>query len=236
MNFLLQANSFLHAGNVLYLIAYLVRDVLWLRVISVAGMLALLAFYWMQPTPMYMAIAWNSLFMAVNIVQISILILERRPVFLGEEELHLYRTLFRSLKPVEFKKLLSIADWKKAKAGEELIAQNKPVDSLVLISSGRGAVEMDDRHVAYVYSGQFVGEMGFLTEQDATARVVAVAPTDYLAWPTAKLRSLLAATPGLHVKFQGVLGRDVVGKLHHEAVSTAHPSRVATELREAGIE
>lgn len=227
---------FLHAGNVLYLLAYLVRDVLWLRVLTVVGTLSLIAYDYLQPTPLYAAVAWCSLFTLVNIVQIAILILERRPVFLGEEELRIYRVLFHTLKPREFAKLLSIAEWKKAKKGEELVAQNQPVPALLLLSNGRAAVDMDGRHVAEVYSGQFVGEMGFLTEQNASARVVASATTDYLAWPTAKLRSLLAVTPALHVKFQGILGGDLVGKLYHEAVSAAHPSRVITALRNSGLE
>jgi CRP-like cAMP-binding protein len=227
---------FLHAGNILYLAAYLVRDVLWLRAITVLGTLSLIVYYYLQPMPLYAPIAWCTLFTLVNVVQIALLVLERRPVFLGEEELHLYRTLFRSLKPREFSKLLSIAEWRKAQAGELLVAQDQPVADLLLIASGRGTVEMDGRHVAHVYSGQFVGEMGFLTEQNASARVVASEPTEYLAWPVATLRSLLALTPPLHVKFQGILGGDLVGKLYHEAVSAAHPSRVITTLRRAGVE
>lgn len=233
---LLQTANFLHAGNVLYLLAYLVRDVLWLRLLTVAGMISLMAFYWLQPTPMYNAIAWNMLFMLVNVVQIGLLVLERRPVFLGEEELHLYRTLFRSLKPREFTRLLSLAEWKQAKPGEELVAQHQPVKTLLLMTSGRATVEVDDRHVADVFAGQFVGEMGFLTEQNATARVVAHETVDYLAWRTGRLRAVLAATPALHVKVQGILGRDLVRKLHDEAVSAAHPSRVITALRNAGVE
>jgi hypothetical protein len=236
MTILFQTDNFLHAGNILYLFAYLVRDVLWLRLLTVAGMISLMVFYWLQPTPMYAPIVWNSLFTFVNVVQIAILVLERRPVFLGEEELHLYRTIFRSLRPREFARLFAIAEWKKAKEGEELVAQNEPVQALVLIASGRGEVEMDGRRVADVFAGQFVGEMGFLTELPASARVVATATTDYLAWPTEKLRSLLAAAPAIHVKFQAILGRDLVDKLHREAVSAAHPSLTSTMLRNAGLQ
>jgi hypothetical protein len=233
---LFAVDNFLHVGNVLYLLAYLVRDVLWLRLLTVAGMISLMAWYWLQPTPMYGPIAWNSLFLLVNVVQIGILILERRPVFLGEEEMHLYRTVFRSLKPREFTRLLQFAEWRRGRPGDELVAQQKPVETLALIYSGRASVEVDGRHVADVHAGQYVGEMGFLTDQVASARVIVRDTTEYLAWPTDKLRQMLLAHPSLHLKFQGILGRDLVGKLHNEALSAAHPSQVATQLRNAGVQ
>lgn len=228
--------NLLHVANVLYLASYSVRSVLWLRVLTVVAITCMMPYYYTRPTPMYDAMGWNSVFLAINLVQITLLVLERRPVFLGEEEMHLYRTLFRSLKPREFTALLAIADWKKAKPGDRLLEQNKPVDALLLISNGRGTVELDGRYVADVGACQFVGEMGFLTEQVASARVTAATPTDYLAWPAAKLRELLYASPVLHVKLQGILGADLVAKLRREAMSAAHPSILFTALKEAGAE
>jgi hypothetical protein len=226
----------IHLANVLYLASYSVRSVLWLRVLTVVAICCMMPYYLYREAPLYDAMAWNAVFLVINVIQIALLILERRPVFLGEEEMHLYRTLFRSLKPREFTTLLSIAEWRKAKPGDVLLEQNKPVDALMLISNGRGTVELDNRYVADVTACQFVGEMGFLTEQCASARVIATSPTDYLAWPASKLRALLQATPVLHVKLQGILGADLVAKLRREAHSAAHPSGLFDALREAGAE
>lgn len=230
-------NLFLHLGNILYLLAYSVRDILWLRVLTVVATLCLIKYYFCcNETPLYAPIAWSSLFTFVNVVQIAILIVERKPVFMGEEELELYKTVFRTLKPREFIKLLSIAEWKRAQRGEELLQQDEPVRNLVLLSSGQGIVEVDGRPVAEVGAGQFVGEMGFLTDRSASARVVTSMPTDYLCWPVDKLRALLNATPHLHLKVQGVLGTDVVEKLRREGFSAAHPSKVMSMHRRAAAE
>ena len=227
----------LNIGNVLYLLAYSVRDILWLRILTVMANLFLIIYYYSCPTgAQYAAIGWNSLFTAVNIVQIVLLILERRPVFFAEDELRIYRTIFHTLKPREFSKLLEIADRKKAGVGDKLLEQGKLVTELLLISSGSGTVELDGRHVAEVAAGQFVGEMGFLTEQEASARVTASVPTEYLAWPTEELRALLIETPELHVKVQGILGTDMVAKLRKESMEAAHPSRFMTAFRDKGLE
>ncbi|HMP08038.1 MAG TPA: hypothetical protein PJ982_16945, partial [Lacipirellulaceae bacterium] len=77
--------NLLHLGNVLYLVAYSVRDMLWLRIITVIATLCLMPYYYFRDEPLYAPIAWCTLFTLVNLVQIAILILEKRPVFLGEE-------------------------------------------------------------------------------------------------------------------------------------------------------
>ena len=227
-------NLFLNLGNVLYIVAYSVRDMLWLRIITVVATLCLMPYYYYQPKPLYAPIGWATLFTIVNVVQIVILILEERPVFFGERELSLYRAIFPTLKPREFAKLLTVAEWKTAEAGQVLLEQDQPVPALILLSSGRGSVELDGKHVANVTGGQFIGEMGFLTQHNASARVSAAMTTEYLAWPTAKLRALLAASPALHVKLQGVLGSDLIVKLRREALSAAHPSQLLSALRKVG--
>lgn len=217
----------LHFGNVLYLLAFAVRDILWLRIIIVVGTLCLLPYFFCcSASPLYAPITWNLLFLSVNIVQITRLILERQPVFLGEKEQQLYRMNFQTLTPREFVRLLSIADWKQAIVGEELLSQGHPISELMLLASGRGTVEIDGRYVAEVTSGQFVGEMGFLTNEEASARVVTVTPTEYLTWPVERLRELLNQSPDLHVKVQGILGNDLVEKLRQESMDAAHPSRI----------
>jgi CRP-like cAMP-binding protein len=214
---LLPADALLHLGNVLFLVAYMVRDILWLRILTVVATLCLLPYYCVQKTPLYAPIFWCSLFTIVNLVQIALLILERRPVFFGDEELHLYRHVFSGMRPREFAKLLSIAEWRRATAGEKLLRQGEPAPDLILISSGGGSVLVDDRHVAELAAGQFIGEMGYLTNRDASASVIARDTTDYLAWPVEKLRALLGENTALHHKLLGVLGNDLAEKLRREA-------------------
>jgi hypothetical protein len=54
---------------------------------------------------------------------------------------------------------------------------------------------------------------------------------EYLAWPATELRSLFETSPQLHVKFQGILGVDLVEKLRQEGYASAHPSKVMETYR-----
>jgi len=214
-----------HFGNILYLVAYLVRDILWLRIITVAAIAAMLPYYYCcHSSPQYQPIAWCSLFVAVNLVQIGLLIWERRPVFVGDEELRIYREVFNSMTPREFVKLLSLAEWQKLADSEELLKQDQPVMALSLVSEGRGSVRIDDRHVASIGAKQFVGEMAFLTDAPASASVVAKSNLHVLSWPLDKLHPFLVDEPEIHFKLRGVLGTDLVEKLRHRGFATAHPS------------
>lgn len=217
----------LHIGNILYLFSYSVRDILWLRILTVVAICSMMPYYYCcSANPLLEPIAWNAVFAVVNLVQIGMLIMERRPVFLGEDELRLYRLVFSSLSPREFMKLMSIGEWKTATEGQALLLQHEPVNELSLVSKGRGSVEVDGRHIAEIEPGQFVGEMGFLTKQNASASVIARLPVEYIAWSDEQLRLLFKDAPQIHVKVQGILGSDLVEKLRQEGFAAAHPSKI----------
>jgi len=222
----------LHLGNILYLLAYSVRDILWLRILTVVATLSLIPYYYCcSLTPLYAPIGWCTLFTLVNVFQIGMLIMERRPVFLGEDELRLYKMVFRSFSPREFTKLMSIAQWKTANENQPLLLQDESVEQLALISTGRGRVEVDGRYIAEVSPGQFVGEMGFLTQQLASASVIASLRVEYLAWPVDQLKALFEDAPQLQVKVQGILGTDLVEKLRLEGYASAHPSQIMNKYQ-----
>ena len=161
---------------------------------------------------MWASIGWNTVFMAINIWRIVLLLLERRPVRLSERDLRLYRRVFRSLTPREFVKLLALGRWEEAAADTRIVERERALDRLMVITSGRTAVRVGER-VVELSEGQFVGEMSFITGEPPTADVVALDSVHYVAWPKTELRRFLADHPGIRAAWQAVLGADLVGKL-----------------------
>ena len=70
----------LYGANILYLISYAVRDILWLRILTVVAASILIAYFWLLPEPLYTVVYWNLLFTGINIYWVTRLMLERRPV------------------------------------------------------------------------------------------------------------------------------------------------------------
>src|SRR6185503_14081738 len=114
-------------------------------------------YFALLPVPLLAPVAWNAIFAVINCAQIARLLLERRPVELAEREARLYRLVFRAMSPREVKRLCGAAHWEEAAAGERIVARNVDLDRLMLVYSGRAAVEADGRRLAELRDGQFIG-------------------------------------------------------------------------------
>src|SRR3984957_4844827 len=202
----------LHVANVLYLLSYLVKDILWLRLLTVVAGVLLMTWAFLQQQPLWVSIAWNALFLAINLYQSWRLILERRPVRLSERDALLYRLTFRTLTPREFVKLLALGRWEEAAPETRIVERAQALDPLMVIASGRTAVKVGER-VVELGEGRFVGEMSFITGQTPAADVVAIDAIRYVSWPKAELTTFLAQHPALRAAWQAVLGADLVSKL-----------------------
>lgn len=202
----------LHVANVVFLLSYLVKDILWLRLLTSLGGVLLMVWAFAQPQPLWASLAWNAVFLAINVWRIALLLLERRPVHLSDRDLGLYRRVFRALTPREFVQLLALGRWEEAKPEQRIVERARELDRLMVIASGRAAVRVGER-VVELGEGRFVGEMSFITGEAPTADVVALDPIRYVSWPKAELRAFLAEHPALRAAWQAVLGADLVGKL-----------------------
>jgi len=205
----------LHIANILWLCAYLVRDILWLRMLTVVGFIAAVPYYAGGETVMVEPLVWMGVSLSINLFQIFLLFRERWPRDLQDAERELYDTVFSDLSPGEFVKLLKVGAWHTTKAGETLVADGTVVGHMMVLSSGEAEVRKGDTLLASLKPGQFVGEMSFLTGDKAGADVIAPGVAKLMRWPQTELEAFLAKHGGLSFKVRGVLGRDVVAKLRH---------------------
>src|SRR6187401_3683422 len=87
----MQALDYLvHFSNILLLVAYSVRDILWLRWFAVAAALTNIPYFLLQGNILWPPVMWALVFTAINLYQISRIYLERRPVVLSSDEQRLY--------------------------------------------------------------------------------------------------------------------------------------------------
>ncbi|MCO4754216.1 MAG: cyclic nucleotide-binding domain-containing protein [Bacteriovoracaceae bacterium] len=197
-------------GNLSYMLvacSFMVRDMLWLRGLSImASCCGIFYSSTVAKTPLWTPIVWSCVFIGLNVYHISRLILENRGITFTDKEQELYQTCFSTLSPLEFKKLNDIAEWKQISENEKIIEQGQKMTSLYLIYSGITNVVVDGKKVAELRDGQFIGEMSFMTEGDATATVVSEHPTEYLTWNQEGLKGLMARNPSLLFSLQKSMG------------------------------
>lgn len=205
--------NLIHLANVLLLLSFLVADIVWLRLLNVLAGLAFILYFASGAPPSWAAVAWNALFVSINVVQIWRVLLERRPVRLSADELALYQLAFRTLTPREFSYLLAIGGWQEAGPGQCMVEQGVRLDRVLVLRSGRADVVCGGALVAELVAGQLIGEMAFLTDAATSAAVVARETTHYYALPSAALRALFKRHPGLRTGVQMIIGTDLVAKL-----------------------
>ena len=71
-------------------------------------------------------------------------------------------------------------------------------------------VLVNDKKVAELKDGQFVGEMSFLTEKPATATCVVKHDTELLVWRQREFKELLKRNPSLYYSIQSLLSAQLV--------------------------
>jgi len=200
-----------HLAFGLIAFSFLVKDILWLRLVSILASAFGMAYnYFIPANPMWIAIGWNGIFIGLNLYHIAVLVYEKRPIKMAPKDKELYQTLFKDMTPVEYLKISKIASWKKFAAGDVMIRQEHMVTDLILIYNGTVDVMVRDKKVAELRDGQFVGEMSFLTEKSATATCVAKHDTECLVWKQPEFKDLLKRNPSLYYTIQSLLSNQLI--------------------------
>lgn len=182
------------AGNVLFLASYSVRDILWLRVLTVVATSLLIPYYALQPEPLMAAIAWNLVFIAINVYWIVKLSIERRPVRFTQDEARLHQLAFPSLSQRDARDLFDDGEWIELAPGVSIVRHDHENDRLSVIFDGSADVLHNERKIGVMRVGQFVGLI------DNGARflpldVVACTPIRIMGWPRPILEAFVASRP-----------------------------------------
>jgi len=203
-----------HLAFGLIAFSFLVKDIFWLRIVSIAASLFSVFYnYFIPMEPMWLAINWNFVFVVVNVYHIAVILYEKRAVKMDDRNEELYQTLFKEMTPVEYLKISRAAEWVSLKSGQRIITQGMPVPDLYLIYNGTVDVVVYGDEVTQLKDGEFVGEMSFLTEKVATATCKVKYDTICLVWKQREFKELLKRNPSLYFTIQSVLSAQVSDKL-----------------------
>jgi hypothetical protein len=206
-------NYFIHAANVLLVVAYSVRDILWLRLFAVGASLISIPYFVLQPTTLWAPLSWTVVFAAINLVQSWRLFIERRPVKLTPEEENIRRLVFEDLPPRKVLQVLGLGSWVTAETGERLIESGKLPDAILLIVRGKVRVTRDGRVLGELSAGDIVGSALILSGIPADVDAVTVERVRAMRWQVGTLQRYLAANPETRTAMQRHLARDLARKV-----------------------
>lgn len=200
--------------NLFYLAGFIVKDILWLRVLIIIGFNIELMYHFRDlHAPEWAEIVWCGFYILVNGYQFTMLYRERRNLKFTDEELALHAKVFKDMPKSAFRKLLNIAGQEDLPTDFVMVHQNTTIDKLALISDGLAKIEVDDAIVSYVRNGQFVGEMSFLSGSLTTATVTTIDETRCLLWDKEQLKELMKKDSEVETSLSMVFNSDLLSKL-----------------------
>jgi hypothetical protein len=232
MSTFLSPTLLVNLGFAVSAFGYLVRDILWLRLLSI---LAYGLFCSVMLTraegPAWNFLGWYAAFIAINGGHAAWLIYERQLVRLNDEECRLRDRVFKASDPLAVKRLMRAGLWLDLPPGELMTRKGRIAKHLFLVADGEAVVTADGAEIARVGPGRFVGEIGFLRAGAATATAM-TCPTSVrlrgiglrcLAWEQRKLRRRVARDDRMRTALYAAIGADLSAKIADDNVRVTRP-------------
>jgi hypothetical protein len=209
---MLYPGGLVHIGAMLYLCCFAFRNQIWLRSFAILGDLFYLSYYFLAADkPLWEAIFWNIPNIALNMFMIVSLLRDNSMPVLDENELLLFRTL-NLLTPAQFKAVLKGTVWQKSSQPAVLTEEGRPLDSLYFVL--RGNVDMEKRGLRRrIPNNTFIGEVAYLKNGPASARIGVSGESVIVRWPHAFLKSIFGKDEKLRATFTAMMASDLASKL-----------------------
>ncbi|WP_299876969.1 cyclic nucleotide-binding domain-containing protein [uncultured Cocleimonas sp.] len=191
--------------------AYVFSNIFWLRVfLIIAALLYIVAGISLGLTSMA---GWNAAYLVINSYHAAMILFNRSTVMLPDQIKGIYKEAFTTLTTREFKKIITTNPYHVYKAGERIMSEGEDTNELFLLLSGTASVISSFNEIASITSGDFIGEMSFMSKQTASADVFAKNDVVVAYWTHADLYKLEQKNIKIYNKFLTIVGRDLVKKL-----------------------
>lgn len=201
-------------SNILYVVAASFKKMIWFRSTLVVAAIFEIYYYWnITGEPLWTDIIWSFIFIATNIWWVTVLYYEKLTLNLGEREKRMLELTFSKMAPLHFKKLVQQSSIKLIPANTMLITENTYINELMLIVNGLVKVSRDDKVLAYVKDGRFIGEMSFMSGSVTTANVETLEDTEMIVWDKPQLLEFLKKNDAIKKEMNDVFSEDLIKKL-----------------------
>ena len=202
----------LNVGYFSNLVALAFREILWIRVLLTLGYLLRFITQYIFENNINTSI-WMIIFVVINLYQIITIINERRRRYIEPKIIDLYETVFKSLTSYEFLKFWKSGEVKQVEKDFKIIERETKLNSIILLLNGQVRVQKEGTHIINLPRGSFLGEMSFITKDNASADVIADDDVSYIEWTNEELMKIKANNKDFWTKIQNILLNDLIIKI-----------------------
>ena len=194
------------------LISYIMRDILWLRVLAGTSIVILIPYFYFQPSPLWYAIGWNFAFLFINIYWVGRLLFDRRPFNFTDEQKRLWETAFHRINPRHARALFKSGIYRSVPPNEIIAKQGETLNEFMLISEGELDIILNQKTMERLGPGHFVGSAIFLErdfDMPSVTTVVSTEQTRMIVWEKRKLRKMADNDHQFSVAIEAIMGLDI---------------------------
>ena len=210
---LLTPGAFLgHGAYGLLVLSMMMRSIVWLRLVALASGVAQIAYDALVLNDP-VSVGWDAMFVLANVYQLLVLAWLARKVSFSDEEYRFCQNALPLVPPMLARQFINIGSWQNLPPGTELTGQGQPVEMLTYLGAGTVDVLVHRHHIAACGTGDFIGELGILSDNPATATTVTSSPVRALVFEREKLLRHLRNQPDLKLALQAAFKENLRNKL-----------------------
>jgi CRP-like cAMP-binding protein len=221
-------NGLINVSNIVFLVAFSVRDVLKLRILAIVGEALTLPYYYFQDEKLWPPIFWGAAFIIVNAARLVAVALERRRVVLSDREEKLHRIAFSSIDKREFLKLVSLVQWIDCSSGEVILKKGQHISEAIVAIAGDIEATLSDGSRVAIRPGRLIGDVSAYSGLASPVDVVARGPGTLAKWDLRHVREFTASRPELRANLLRMVSMDLAVKLLD--IATVGPSLAGEKL------
>jgi len=204
-----------NTANIIFLLAFMAKKIVWLRLLTITGMMVSIPYYlYFHEAPMWNNIFWVCTYALINLVMLFIIYLESRPIKLSDLEQNIYNMTFKSLEPRVFKKLIDHGSLEEFHPEVVLVTRDSELDSLMYVVEGEAEVVLKHGEHLIIPTGGFIGEQSYITGEKTSADVkIGKEAAKIIRWNSEALRKHLAGKEILKDNLDLIFTADLIHKL-----------------------
>ncbi len=214
-----------HLSYILIIISMLMRSMRWLRFFAILSGLVALSYFAITRTD-YVSAFWETIFVAVNVVQIALLWFEQRAGQFSPDQTAYIENGLLGLRPARSARLLKISSVETVPANTRLLSEGVVPDRLIYVVAGELAVTRNGVAVGTCIAGDYVGEMAFISHGTANADVDTLSECTLFVFDRPQLDKLTARFDDIRLAIHAGISRNLLAKINRLNEGTVRQAAV----------
>jgi len=212
--FSVSADMLAYVAGGLFVVGYLIINQIKLRILLLVGTGFYIWYYSVvAATPLWEAILMSSLTGLANLIGLFQLFMSRSKWAIPQGYREIF-PLFPGLLPGDFRRLLACAQVKYVPEGTILAEEGRVSPDLHYVLQGQCRIQKGNSEFLFSTRG-FIGEVGYMLYQPASATVLAMQDVRVIVWDVATARQRATRDPRFRLALDALMARDLALKVKY---------------------